>query len=86
MGIQGDCKNELDKLTQINLTNEEKEFKKAFSKHFLGIHSNVDRSFLQADYDRITRIKEQYPVMEFMNLLGKFDTIQTIDLDKLFNL
>lgn len=77
---------EFKNLTNLELTSEEKEFKKAFAKHFLGIASNVDDRFLQADYERITRIKENYPVMEFMNLFGRYETIEKIDIDKLFGL
>lgn len=39
---------------------------------------------LDGDYARIAEIRENYPVQEFMNLLGKFETIVPIDLDRLF--
>lgn len=53
----------------------EVELKKAVLTHLL-----------DGDYKRIENIKSNYPVSEMMMLLGKYDTIVPIDLDKLFNL
>ncbi len=79
---------EIEKLTVSPLTDKEQEFKKSFTKYFMSGKNNsrVSMSRLEDDYARIKQIKDEYPVMDFMNLLGKFDTIQEIDLDKLFNL
>ena len=55
------------------LTDMEQELKKAVLEHLL-----------QGDYDRIREIQENYPTTDMMNLLGRFETIVPIDLDKLF--
>lgn len=81
-----DISKEIDNLSSSKLSKEEKEFKKAFNKHFMGIASNVDKTtMLGRDYDRISRIQQQYPVMEFMNLFGRFDSMQKIDIDKILS-
>lgn len=77
---------EFDQLIGSSIEPKDKvqeKLKKSFSKHFM---QKVDYKFLEKDYDRIARLKEQYPIQEFMNLLGNHDRVVEIDLDKMFNL
>ena len=60
---------------ETTLTKEEQELKKAVMTHLL-----------DGDYQRIAEIQANYPAEAFMMLLGKYETIVPIDLDKLFNL
>ena len=75
---------ELSNLKKSKLTPEEREFKKSFANHFLKLAPNVNLDQLAVDYERIAKIKEDYPVMDFMNLFGQHNSIHKIDLAKLF--
>ena len=64
---------ELENLQNSNLTPQEVELKKAVLEHLIG-----------DDYDRIQRIRENYPIEAMLDLLADYRTAIPIDLKKLF--